>query len=389
MNLRTPCTLLAVAAIAAAALTVFFGDEPLDERVVRAEMEHKLPRHADALHGYPLAVRLALLDYADDEELVLNARLALLRHPQAAPRVIALYGGMPEFRAILRQYGAAIIPPIDYFLHHEPATLRMVAMVTPTPEPGGQPAADVLDGDGSVNAPGDDSASALTSVQRGAYAIHFIGDAGYDFLGQFVTTPAGEAEWVQSERFATGVKRFFTSGLTRVETQWRLGEDITPAEYAWATVDIMVPVAIFKLARAGRAATGVARSSRGLAAGATTATRTSATLGRTGRLVAVGGTLAGIGYVVMNPGVLNSIGRGLAEAVGLPPWLVAGAIWFVLLLPVLIVLRIGQRWLLRPLYAATVGLIRLLSWMRRWLASAMASRQGLRAGSRSAAALTG
>lgn len=389
MNLRTPCTLLAVAAIAAAALTVFFGDEPLDERVVRAEMEHKLPRHADALNGYPLAVRLALLDYADDEELVLNARLALLRHPQAAPRVIALYGGMPEFRAILRQYGAAIIPPIDYFLHHEPATLRMVAMVTPTPEPGGQPAADVLDGDGSVNAPGDDSASALTSVQRGAYAIHFIGDAGYDFLGQFVTTPAGEAEWVQSERFATGVKRFFTSGLTRVETQWRLGEDITPAEYAWATVDIMVPVAIFKLARAGRAATGVARSSRGLAAGATTATRTSATLGRTGRLVAVGGTLAGIGYVVMNPGVLNSIGRGLAEAVGLPPWLVAGAIWFVLLLPVLIVLRIGQRWLLRPLYAATVGLIRLLSWMRRWLASAMASRQGLRAGSRSAAALTG
>ena len=389
MNLRTPCTLLAVAAIAAAALTVFFGDEPLDERVVRAEMEHKLPRHADALNGYPLAVRLALLDYADDEELVLNARLALLRHPQAAPRVIALYGGMPEFRAILRQYGAAIIPPIDYFLHHEPATLRMVAMVTPTPEPGGQPAADVLDGDGSVNAPGDDSASALTSVQRGAYAIHFIGDAGYDFLGQFVTTPAGEAEWVQSERFATGVKRFFTSGLTRVETQWRLGEDITPAEYAWATVDIMVPVAIFKLARAGRAATGVARSSRGLAAGATTATRTSATLGRTGRLVAVGGTLAGIGYVVMNPGVLNSIGRGLAEAVGLPPWLVAGAIWFVLLLPVLIVLRLGQRWLLRPLYAATVGLIRLLSWMRRWLASAMASRQGLRPGSRSAAALTG
>ena len=389
MNLRTPCTLLAVAAIAAAALTVFFGDEPLDERVVRAEMEHKLPRHADALNGYPLAVRLALLDYADDEELVLNARLALLRHPQAAPRVIALYGGMPEFRAILRQYGAAIIPPIDYFLHHEPATLRMVAMVTPTPEPGGQPAADVLDGDGSVNAPGDDSASALTSVQRGAYAIHFIGDAGYDFLGQFVTTPAGEAEWVQSERFATGVKRFFTSGLTRVETQWRLGEDITPAEYAWATVDIMVPVAIFKLARAGRAATGVARSSRGLAAGATTATRTSATLGRTGRLVAVGGTLAGIGYVVMNPGVLNSIGRGLAEAVGLPPWLVAGAIWFVLLLPVLIVLRLGQRWLLRPLYAVTVGLIRLLSWMRRWLASAMASRQGLRAGSRSAAALTG
>ncbi len=296
---------------------------------------------------------------------------------------------MPEFRAILRQYGAAIIPPIDYFLHHEPATLRMVAMVTPTPEPGGQPAADVLDGDGSVNAPGDDSASALTSVQRGAYAIHFIGDAGYDFLGQFVTTPAGEAEWVQSERFATGVKRFFTSGLTRVETQWRLGEDITPAEYAWATVDIMVPVAIFKLARAGRAATGVARSSRGLAAGATTATRTSATLGRTGRLVAVGGTLAGIGYVVMNPGVLNSIGRGLAEAVGLPPWLVAGAIWFVLLLPVLIVLRLGQRWLLRPLYAVTVGLIRLLSWMRRWLASAMASRQGLRPGSRSAAALTG
>lgn len=371
MNLRTPCIVLAVAAIVAAALTLIHGNEPLDERVVRTELQKKLPAHADALSNQPLAVRLALLDYADDPELVLNARLALLRYPQAAPRIIALYGGMQEFRAVLHRYGAAVIPPIDYFLHHEPATLRMVAGMTsaPAPAPAPQtqePTADAVDAADST---------ALTPEERGRYAIRFIDDAGYDFLGQFVSTPGGEVEWVQSERLATGVKRFFTSGLTHVETQWRLGEEITPADYAWATVDIMVPVAIFKLARAGRAATGVARSTRGLSA--TAAARSGVMLGRTGRLVAGGGMIAGIGYVALNPGVVNSIGRGLAEAVGLPPWLVTGAIWFALVLPVLMILRLGQRWLLRPLYALTVGVIRLLSWARRRLASATMPRRGV------------
>lgn len=371
MNLRTPCIILAAAAIAAATLAVAFGDEPLTERVVRTETARAFPALADELNRQPTEVRLAFLDYADDEALVLNARLALLRYPDSAPRIIALYGASEDFRDILRMYGPAVIPPIDYFLHHEPTTLRVLAMVTPSPTPtASSVGADSGESAAVEGAAPDDPAASLTPEVRGHYAIHFIAETGHDFLGQFVTTPDGEVAWVQSERMATGIKRFFTSGLTRVETKWRVGDDITAGDYAWATVDVMVPIAIFKLARAGRVATGTARSTRGIAA----ATRSGATLGRTGRLVAAGGTLAGIGYVAMNPGVLNSIGAGIAEALGLPPWLVSAGLWFVLLLPLLIVLRIGQRWILRPIAALLGGLIALLDWCRRRIAARTATR---------------
>jgi len=138
MKLRTPVLLLAAALAGAAALTAFHGDMPLDERLIRGETQKALPEIADEIAGQPAQVRLTFLDYADDEELVLNARLALKRYPQQAPRILALYGPSEDFRAILRAYGPAVIPPIDYFLDHEPASLRLYAMLagpSATPSP--------------------------------------------------------------------------------------------------------------------------------------------------------------------------------------------------------------------------------------------------------------
>jgi len=167
----------------------------------------------------------------------------------------------------------------------------------------------------------------------------------------------GQVIRVQTERVATGVKRFFTSGLTTLETKRRTGEDTTLGDYGWATVDILVPVAIFRLARAGRVATGTARTAR---IGAQT-TRAGIYGSRTVRLVAAGGAIAGVGYVITNPGVLNSIGAGIADTLGLPAWLISGGLWFLLLLPALILAHIAWRWLVRPICWLLSGTIALLA----------------------------
>lgn len=358
MNLRKPLILLAVAVIGAAALTALHGDEPLDERVVRIETERAFPDFADELAQYPPAVRLAMLDYADDEELVLNARLALLRHPDRTPRLLALYGPGEAFRDILRRHGPAIVPPVHYFLEHDLLSVRLYALLADPPAQ----SRDNADDDLQTVADGGDIEPIPPEV-RGWYAIAFIREEGHDFLGQFVTDDTGTVHWVQTERFATGAKRLFTSGLTTLEMKWRRGDDIEAGDYGWATVDVMIPVVAFKLARAGKLAGHSARSAgtsaRLAKAGAGTA--------RVGRTLAIVGSAAGIGYVAMNPGVLNSIGGEIAATLGLPAWAINGAIWFVLLLPLLILLRIGQRWLLRPLYRSLMLTAALTARLRRRL----------------------
>lgn len=341
MNLRRPFMLLAAAAIGAAGLTALHGDEPLDERVVRIETERTFPDFADELAQHPPAARLVMLDYAGDEELVLNARLALLRHPDKTPGLLALYGPSDAFREILRRHGPAVVPPVHYFLEHDLLSVRLYSLLADPPAESGDAADDDLQ---TVADSGD--IEPIPPEVRGWYAIAFIREEGHDFLGQFVTGEAGEVHWIQSERFATGAKRLFTSGLTTLETKWRLGRDIEADDYLWATVDVMIPVVAFKLARAGRMA---GQSARAAGTGARLA-KVGAGTARVGRTLAIAGSAAGIGYIAMNPGVLNSIGSGIAATLGLPAWAVNGAIWFALLLPLLILLRFVHGWLLYPAY---------------------------------------
>ncbi len=361
MNLRTPLLLLlAAAAIGAAALTALHGDEPLDERVVRIETERTFPDLAGELAQYPPAVRLVMLDYADDEELVLNARLALLRHPGKTPRLLALYGPGDAFREILRRHGPAIVPPVHYFLEHDLPSLRLYSLLAEPPAEAGDDTPDELR---TVADSGD--LEPIPPAVRGWYAIAFIREEGHDFLGQFVTGDTGEVHWIQTERFATGAKRLFTSGLTTLEMKWRRGDDIEAGDYGWAAVDVMIPVVAFKLARAGKLAGHSARS-------ATTSARLAkagAGTARVGRTLALATSAAGIGYIAMNPGVLNSIGGEIAAAVGLPAWAVNATLWFVLLLPLLILLHLGHRWLLRPVARLLTGLVAILTWLRSRLHS--------------------
>lgn len=352
MEIRRPLVLVAAALIGAAALTAFHGSEPLDERIVRMETEKVLPELAGELSRHPPEVGLAFLQFAGDETLVLGARLALAKHPDMAPRVIALYGHAEPFRDILDRHGAAVVPPIHYFLENDPLTMRLQARLAGngTDEP-----------DTDIEASPPDTGDALTPEARGWYAVNAIDERGHDFLGQFVIDENGEVAWLQTERFATGTKRLFTSGLTGLETKWRQGDDIGAADYGWAAVDIAVPVVAFRLARAGKLTGHAARSTRGSAALA----RTGAGTARIGRTLAIAGTAAGIGYIAMNPGVLSSIGAGIANTLGLPAWSITGLIWFLLLLPLFVMLNIVRRWLLAPAWRLLTITILALQWLRR------------------------
>jgi len=342
-------TILAIGVLGAALLTLVHGDEPLTERVVRLETEKAFPEAADELNRYDPDVRLALLDYADDDELVLSARLALKRYPEMAQRVIGLYGPAEPFETILRRYGPEAIPPVHYFLANELASLELRALVAePPPSPRRQPVE--RDQPPSVDTPG----------VRGWYAIAFIDEAGHDFLGQFVVDEAtGDVSWIQTERLATGAKRFFTSGLTGLESKWQRGDALAATDFGWAAVDVLAPIAAFKVVRAGKAAGRSAKSVRA----ASRAAKAGGRLSRAGRTIAIAGTVAGIGYVALNPSLLNSLGAGIAATLGLPAWAVNGVIWFLVLLPALMVAAFAQRWLVRPAYRVlslvVMGLVRL------------------------------
>jgi len=347
MNVRKSLLAIAAAVVGATAITAMSGSVPLYDRVIALETGKALPELAGELESYPPAVRLAFLDYAGDRELVLTARLALAKHPGMAEDVLGTYGPAPEFKELLRDFGPSVIPPIHYFMSNDLASVRLREAIA-----GWLPGADddkaavpqLVD---AAAEPGVAEADGPTPVQRGWYAIGFIREEGYDFIGQFVVDGTGEVSWIQTERFATTAKRLFTSGVTTVEAKWHLGEDPTAADYGWAAVDVLAPIVAFKLARAGKLA---ARSAKSTATGARLARVGSAAArtARVGKTAAKVGIVAGVAYAAMNPGIISSIGTEIAGWIGLPGWLVQFGLWFLILLPLVLMLRFGYRWTIRP-----------------------------------------
>src|SRR3546814_13561011 len=69
---------------------------------------------------------------------------------------------------------------------------------------------------------------ALSSEDRGWYAVQFIKAEGYDFLGQFVMNAKADVSWSQTERVLEGTNSLFEGGLKGMETKLR-GEETNVA----------------------------------------------------------------------------------------------------------------------------------------------------------------
>jgi len=329
-----------VALASAALMTLVSQPRPLAEAAVDAQASARI--HDLPLERYSTRTKAVLLRYQDEPALATAARHALERFPRRAPAIIKAHGGDPVFDQVLRRHGAPVIPAIHFYRTNHPIELRMTAVLTSLP---------LSDAKGPSFAKAD---------ARGRYAIRALAVQSHDLLGQFVVGPNGTVERVQTERAATGVKRFFTAGLTELERTLDRGKEPTATDYARAAVDVAMPVALVKLTRFARGT----RATGGATKAVTVNGRSGARLGTTGlRLVRNGtqlGIVASAVYLASHPSVLNALGYTLAESLNWPVWTTQLAIWFLVTFPLLLLGWLGWATLGRPLARLLgLGLLRL------------------------------
>ena len=111
-------SLLGLSAAVVITLAICLGSTPVSysDRLVLIQAEQELGHIDSRILLEPVDVQSVLLDYAPDSELVLKAWISLSKYPEKAREILLLYGAEPEFKEILRNYGDAVIPPIQYFL---------------------------------------------------------------------------------------------------------------------------------------------------------------------------------------------------------------------------------------------------------------------------------
>ena len=322
--------------LAALAITLSWKPTSYVEQLIRIQAEQKLENIDTAVLDEPLQVQATLLDYAGDRELVLKAWIGLSKYRETARQILLLYGSEPEFREILKTYGDAVFPVIQYFRENEVWTVRAMdatgkAIVSVT-EAAREFLRRLIGREQDIPAPvTPPKPIELGPAERGWYAVNFIRQEGHDFLGQFAVNKDKKAVWNQTDRFVKAFTSFFTSGVRNLETRHDLGEDITASDAFWAGLDVALIAVPAKLLISGKV---VARSGKPL----TLATRTRLVAPRfleEGRIFrkfgAYGAAAATIYVIASHPSLLNSVFAELAELIGVSPWIVQAAGWSVVL----------------------------------------------------------
>ena len=294
---------------------------PYVEQLIRIQAAQELAHIDRAILDEPAQVQAILLDYAADKELVLKAWIALSKYPATSREILLLYGSEPEFKDILRRYGDAVIPVIQYFRENDVWTVKAMQSVT-------EAARNIWD-----RVTGKERANAkpveLGPTERGWVAVNFIKSEGHDFLGQFSVHPDGKARWNQTDRIVKALASFFTSGVRNLETRIDLGQDVTAADAFWAGLDVALIAVPAKIILSGKA---VAQTGKPLTFAARTRLLAPRLLPRGEILRKLGayGVVAATVYVVArHPSLLNSVFAELANLAGISPWLVQAAGWTV------------------------------------------------------------
>lgn len=347
-----------IALLAGLLISWWWEPEPLDDRLVRLQVEQLYPAYAHELRHEPIELQAQLIDYADDPILSAKARVALQRYPDMARPILLLYGTEIAFQTVLREYGEHVIPPIHYFLSHDIRSLAWTNGVTNAAQSVLAAVGRLRAGEEGMKGSAERAAAELTADERGRYAVLFIEQEGHDFLGQFVVRPDGQVSWIQTERVLEGISSFLASGLRGVETKLRLDESVGVADVGWAAVDVAIGVSVIKVLRMGRA--GVATTQSMNFSQRTAALGSSLLRGsRVGVRLAKYGAPVALAYLaVRHPSMLNSLFGRIAEWADLPARFVQVLGWSLVLLPVLVLLQI----LLRPVALLLMGCGKVLRW---------------------------
>lgn len=297
--------------------------QPIEERLVRLHAGEVFGRNAEVLRE-PAPVLAILLDYRDDRLLMLKTQAALAVFPDHTRFLLALFGEEPEFQEALRAHGEYLIPPVMHFYQQPVGSIEMVNRVAGTGAP-------------------------LTAEARAWYAVNFANKEGQDFTGQFVVAPDGSIKWIWTDRLTEGFVQFFTSGIRTLESRYRTDQPIRAGDVGWAALDAVIIGSAVKFLKAGRAAAASTRASAVSVRSAAYSSR----LTRAGRMASVmvsnakWPAAAAFAYVVVrHPVLLNDVFAGVARVLGVPPWAVQVPGWFLVLLPVLLLVR----WIFRTAF---------------------------------------
>jgi hypothetical protein len=360
MKLNPTSLLLACLAAAGAAWLAAGQSTPsYEDQVIGVAVRQSFGDAASQLAAEPLEIQALLLDYADNEPLLLKARVALMRYPDLARRILPIYGDKPEFQEVLLKYGEAALPPIGYFMDNELISLEMRRALIERIEQArllyGRLAGTPEDSAPTAMAP----VPGLTAEARGWYAVQFLQEEGYNFLGQFIVARNGKADRVQTERVMEGLPGFFLGGLRGLETKWRQGDGIEGSDLGWAALDVIIIGSTMKLLRtlrAARASTPAASAARAGSFSRRVAVFGSRVLAHGGRLgVAIasfGAIPAAIYLMITHPELINATLAEFGDWLGITPWMVQFVFWFVALS---ITMRLAL-YLLAPLSRVLRGL---------------------------------
>jgi len=333
------------------------------EQLIRIQAEQELGGIDSRIQDEPAQVQAMLLDYAGDRELVLKAWIALARYQGTARDILVRYGSEREFQDVLRTYGDAVIPVIQYFRDNDVWSVRAMDATAKAVEAVKEWWKRVTD-----NGPASPEPAALPKPvplgpdERGWYAVHFIKHEGHNFLAQFAVNKDRKAVWNQTDRIVKASTGFFTSGVRNLEAKHDLGENITAMDAFWAGLDVALVALPAKLLVSGKA---IARSGGEL----NLATRTRLFAPRLvsesqvfRKLGAYGAMAATVYIVATNPSLLNSVFAEVAEWIGVSPWVVQVAGWSILIAVALFALS----WLLVPAAQLTLFLLKRPERSRKW-----------------------
>lgn len=346
------------------ALAILIGSgppRPYDEQLIHIQAERTLAPIDPRVMNEPADLQALLLAYGStgDRVLQLKAWIALDTYPGMTPEILDRYGTAPEFQAILRRYGEAIIPVIHYFRVNDVFTLQAQRAIGNTIQSTTESARklwDSLSGQ-PMNTTPPAVAAADTPDNRGWYAIRQIAADGHDLLGQFVIDASGQVSRIQTKRVTQDIGNFLTGGIANLERKSDTGATLTAGDYVDAATDAVFFAAAFKLLRAGRtvatAEKETATAGKGARAVNQAALRTSAAGGtarmsllqrtrifgaallpRTPFLARLGtwGAVIATGYVIFrHPSLINSLLAGLAHTLGIAPPIVQFVGWFLIL----------------------------------------------------------
>jgi hypothetical protein len=354
INNKKTWSFFIISVVVAGILSFFLKSHSLDEQLINLAVEQDLSYLS--LDNEPIETKAILLDYAGNQELVLKSWIALKKYPQITKHIFFLYGEQPEFKNALLQFGEGIIPVVDYFLKNEVASLTAQETIANVWQEI-QDTVSPVDNDNPKNI-----IAQLTPEQRGWYAINYINQDGYNFLGQFAIDRNGNAQWIQTDRVTKALVNLFASGIIGIERKYITEEEITKGDIFWAGVD-MFALSSIKLLKASKAvsASKELSSSKKLLGLTKTTSAFSAKLikNKTLQSFLKYGTVATTLYVVIaHPSLINSMLDEVANLLGMNPEIFKMLSWSIIIFL-----------LLHPLLWIFNSLVRPLIWVARKVGS--------------------